>query len=132
MTVQQQLDEFSRQIVRQFHIASARYDDWGDAFWAVGERVQSGRILLLFDEISWMGSEDATFLGKIKNLWDLTLSKNSQLLFIICGSASAWIEENILSSSGFVGRISHTLTLGELPLFVCSKFWPKQISVYEK
>jgi uncharacterized protein len=132
MTAQQQLDEFSRQIVRQFHTASARYDDWGDAFWTVGEHVQSGRILLFFDEISWMGSEDATFLGKIKNLWDLKLSKNPHLLFIICGSASAWIEENILSSAGFVGRISHTLTLEELPLFTCSKFWPKQISAYEK
>ncbi len=132
MTARQQLEEFSRQIAHQFHTASARYDDWGDAFWAVGERVRSGRVLLFFDEISWMGSEDATFLGKIKNLWDLQLSKNSQLLFVICGSASAWIEKNILSSTGFVGRISHTLTLEELPLSTCSKFWPKRISAYEK
>lgn len=132
MTARQQLDEFSRQIARQFRAAPARYDDWGDAFWAVGERVQSGRVLLFFDEISWMGSEDPTFLGKIKNLWDLLLLKNSQLLFVICGSASAWIEENILSSTGFVGRISQTLTLEELPLYTCSKFWPKGISSHEK
>lgn len=132
MTARQQLDEFSRQISHQFKTAGARYDDWGDAFWAVGERVRSGRVLLFFDEISWMGSEDATFLGKIKNLWDLQLVKNSQVLFVICGSASAWIEENILSSTGFVGRISQTLTLEELPLSTCSQFWPKNISSYEK
>lgn len=132
MTSRGQLDEFSRQIARQFQTAPARYDDWGDAFWTVGERVRSGRILLFFDEISWMGSEDGTFLGKIKNLWDLQLSKNSQLLFVICGSASAWIEENILSSTGFVGRISHTLTLEELPLSTCNQFWPKRVSSHEK
>lgn len=132
VTAEEQLNEFSLQIARQFRTARAKYDDWGDAFWAVGERVQSGRILLFFDEISWMGSEDPTFLGKIKNFWDLQLQKNPQLLFIICGSASSWIEKNILSSTGFVGRISHVLTLEELPLSVCSKFWPKQICAHEK
>ncbi len=131
-TAQYQLDEFSRQIARQFHTPKARYDDWGDAFWAIGERIRSGKTLLFFDEISWMGSEDPTFLGKIKNFWDLQLQKNPQLLFVICGSASSWIEKNILSSTGFVGRISRVLTLEELPLSDCNKFWPKQISTYEK
>ena len=132
MTAREQLDEFSLQIARQFKTAHARYDDWGDAFWAVGERVQSGKTLLFFDEISWMGSEDPTFLGKIKNFWDLQLQKNPHLLFVICGSASAWIEKNILSSTGFVGRISQVLTLEELPLHDCNKFWPKRVSSYEK
>jgi uncharacterized protein len=132
MTARMQLDEFSLQMSRQFKMPKARYDDWGDAFWAIGERVQSGKVLLFFDEISWMGSEDPTFLGKIKNFWDLQLKKNPNLLFVICGSASAWIEKNILSKTGFVGRISQVLTLEELPLSVCSQFWPKQISAYEK
>lgn len=127
-----QLEEFSRQLSRQFKTAFARYDDWSDALWAVGERVQKGKILLLFDEISWMGSKDPAFLGKIKNFWDLQLKENNRLIFIICGSASAWIEKNILSSSGFVGRISYTLTIDELPLSDCVKFWPNNISVYEK
>jgi AAA+ ATPase superfamily predicted ATPase len=131
-TAKHQLDEFSRQISREFKTSLARYDDWSDAFWAVGERVRTGRTLVLFDEISWMGSKDPTFLGKIKNLWDLQLKENNRLVFVICGSASAWIERNILSSTGFVGRISFTLTLDELLLSDCDKFWPKDISAYEK
>ncbi|MCP4475585.1 MAG: AAA family ATPase [Gammaproteobacteria bacterium] len=131
-TTKHQLDEFSRQIAREFNTANARYDDWSDAFWAIGERVQSGKILILFDEISWMGSKDPTFLGKIKNLWDSQLKKNDQLIFVICGSASSWIEKNILSSTGFVGRISFTLTLAELSLVECNQFWPENISSYEK
>ncbi len=70
--------------------------------WAVGERLLSGKILLLFDEISWMGSKDPTFLGKIKNFWDTQLKNNNKLIFVVCGSASSWIEKNILSSTGFV------------------------------
>ena len=132
VTAQHQLEEFSLQISRQFHTPHAQYNDWSDALWAVGERVQSGKTLILLDEISWMGSKDPTFLGKIKNFWDQHLKTNDDLIFVICGSASSWIEKNLLSSTGFVGRISYTLTLEELPLSDCSRFWPNGISAYEK
>jgi len=79
-----------------------------------------------------MGLDAPAFLGKIKNFWDYHLKQNAQLVFVVCGSASAWIENNILSSTGFVGRISYTLTLDELPLLACKQFWPKNISAYEK
>ncbi len=131
-TAEHQLKEFSRQISRQFNTARAVYEDWSDAFWAVAERVQSGRVLLFFDEISWMGSKDPTFLAKIKDVWDRRLKQNDQLVFVVCGSASSWIEENLLSSSAFVGRISYTLTLDPLPLPDCDRFWPETISAYEK
>ncbi len=131
-TMSYQLNEFSRQVARQFNTSFARYDDWSDLLWAVGERLLSGKTLLLFDEISWMGSKDPTFLGKIKNFWDTQLKNNNKLIFVVCGSASSWIEKNILSSTGFVGRISLTLTLGELSLSDCNEFWPKNISAYEK
>lgn len=132
ITKKEQLDEFSRQIARQFYTAYAKYEDWGDAFQGISERIKNGKILLFFDEISWMAIDDPSFLAKIKNFWDLYLNKNSQLTFIICSSASSWIEENILSSTGFVGRISYTLTLEELPVNDCAKFWPDNISPYEK
>src|SRR3990167_3796865 len=34
-TAVHQLDEFSRQIARQFNTAKASYDNWSDALWAV-------------------------------------------------------------------------------------------------
>ena len=132
VTKQDQLEAFSRQMAQQFKAPYAKYEDWSDVFWAMGERVKSGKTLILFDEISWMASKDDTFLGKIKNFWDLHLKKNDKLVFVICGSASAWIEKNILSSTGFVGRISYKLDLHELPLPDCSQFWPRNISAYEK
>lgn len=132
VTPQDQLEEFSRQMAQQFNAPYARYNDWSDALWAVGERIKTGKVLLLFDEISWMGMSEPTFLSKIKNFWDKHLKKNDRLIFVVCGSASAWIEKNILSSTGFVGRISYTLTLEELPLSDCKQFWPKNIAAFEK
>src|SRR6185437_5413483 len=131
-TQESQLVEFSRQIAQQFKTAPARFDNWSDALWALGEKVKNGKILLAFDEISWMGSTDPMFLSYIKNFWDQHLKKNDQLVFIVCGSASSWIEKNILSHTGFVGRISYTLTLEELTLPECKSFWDKNVSAYEK
>lgn len=51
---------------------------------------------------------------------------------MLCGSASSWIEKNILSNTGFVGRISYTLTLRELTLAESSQFWPQTIADYEQ
>lgn len=132
ITAKDQLDEFSRQISRQFKTANATYSDWSDALWAVGERVQTGKILLFFDEISWMGDDEPTFLGKIKSFWDNQLNKNNKLVFIVCSSVSSWIEKNLLSSTAFVGRVSLTLSVEELPLSDCDRFWPNNISAYEK
>lgn len=131
-TPELELREFSRQMAEQFKTARAIYEDWGDAFSAVAAHVQSGKVLLFFDEISWMGSRDPTFLAKIKDVWDRKLKENDHLVFVVCGSASSWIEENLLKGSTFVGRITHTLTLEPLPLPDCDQFWPDRISAYEK
>ncbi len=133
-TAQSQRNDFSNQLNKQGfpHIHAA---DWNDLFWLLADKTQIGRVVILLDEISWMGSRDPDFLGKLKNAWDLRFKKNPSLILILCGSASSWIEKNILNSTGFVGRISFTLTLEELPLKDCQYFWGKKginISAMEK
>lgn len=132
VTQQHQLEEFCTQISQQFKTAKAIYQDWSDAFWAVGERVRKGKVLLFFDEISWMGHQCPTFLGKLKIFWDNLLSKNDKLIFVACSSASSWLQKNLLSSTGFVGRVSFNLTVEALPLYDCNQFWAEKISAYEK
>lgn len=134
-TAQDQREEFSRQLRRQAGIPAVKGDDWGDLFWHLGQVTQKGRILILFDEISWMGGKDALFLGKLKNAWDQYFKKNPRLILVLCGSVSGWIDENILKSTGFLGRISLELMLQELPLRDCVAFWGKnqeRISSHEK
>lgn len=77
----------------------------GIFFGILAQQSQKGKIVLILDEISWMGSKDPTFLAKLKTAWDLYFKNNPQLVLILCGSISSWIEENILSSTGFLGRI---------------------------
>jgi len=134
-TLKSQLDEFGWQLGKALLQPAFKEDDWNDLFLRLARQTRKGRVIILFDEISWMGSLDPDFLGKLKNAWDLEFKKNPQLILVLCGSVSAWIEKNILGSSGFLGRISLSLTLEELPLFDCNTFWTDSgdnISAYEK
>ena len=133
-TAQAQRDEFAYQLERA-GLPGIKPDDWGNLFWHLSKHTGEGRVLIVFDEISWMGGKDPNFLGKLKTAWDMYFSKNPQLILALCGSISSWIEENILSSTGFVGRIAVDLVLEELPLNVCNAFWhpkEKRITAYEK
>lgn len=134
-TLLDQLREFGWQLGKALGEPPFKEDDWNDLFLRLAKRTHKGRVLILLDEISWMGSKDSHFLGKLKNAWDLEFKKNPQLILVLCGSVSSWINQNILSSTGFLGRISLDLTLEELPLSDCNPFWLKhttEIAPYEK
>ncbi|MBS0654703.1 MAG: ATPase [Verrucomicrobia bacterium] len=82
-----------------------------------------------------MASDDKTFLGKLKYVWEDHFAKNSKLILILCSSVSVWLEENIISSTAFFGRISWTLSLDPLPLVDCNQMLECQgfkSSSYEK
>lgn len=128
-------EAFFKQITRYFKQAAPKSNDWWDMLWFLAERTKKGRVVILLDEISWMASKDPDFLGKLKTVWDTCFKKNSQLILILCSSVSIWIQKNILSSTGFVGRISLQLTLHELPINACNKFFNErstQLSSYDK
>ncbi len=131
---QVQRDEFARKLAVYFGLPSLKITDWADLFTLLAKQCNKGKIVILFDEISWMAIDDPTFLSKFKNAWDREFKQNNKLMLILCGSVSSWIEKNILSSTGFVGRVHQVLTLNELPLQDSMKFLSegKAISFYEK
>lgn len=133
ITPQKQRDAFVEQMKKQFSIKKIDGQNWYDIFWHLAKKTARGRVIIALDEINWMGTEDPVFLGTLKNAWDLHFSHNPQLIMILSGSMATWIDENILSSTGFMGRISLELTLKELPLYVCNEFWRgKKVSAFEK
>ncbi len=128
-----QRQEFLRQLSEQCQLPKIQLDDWGDIFTLLANQVDGGEVTILFDEISWMGSKDKTFLAKLKNAWDEKLQKNPKLILLLCGSVSSWIEKNIISSTAFMGRPTLYMTLDELPLMDCNQFFDNsKISAYER
>ncbi len=135
MTAQDQREEFARNLSKNFKLPKLKADDWGDLLDTLAEQCKKRKAIILLDEISWMGSKDQTFLPKLKNTWDLYFSKNSSLVLVLCGSVSSWIEKNIISSTGFFGRVDTQIRLEELSILECGKYFKQvgfKVSNYEK
>ncbi|MCF7806741.1 MAG: ATPase [Simkaniaceae bacterium] len=112
MDDQSQRDHFARQLATHLKLPPFTFQDWTDAFEHLSRHINAGDIILL-DEISWMGSKDPSFIPKLKAWWD---KQQLPIMVVFCGSVSIWIEENILKSTAFFGRINLTITLEPLPI----------------
>ena len=110
VSIQTQIDYFAHQLTTQLHIPLVTFSDWADALNFLSHHIQEGAIVF-FDEISWMGGKDPTFVPKLKAWWDVSLSKKQHVLLIFCGSVSTWIDDNIINSTAFFGRISAILSV---------------------
>ncbi|MCH9627495.1 MAG: hypothetical protein S4CHLAM2_11360 [Chlamydiales bacterium] len=91
ITAKMQREHFASQFARQLLVPNPKSDDWNDLFWALAHHTSEGRVLIVLDEISWLGLNDPTFLGKLKTAWDTDLKSNTQLVLLLTGSVSSWI-----------------------------------------
>ena len=73
--------------MRQQRIPSNGSQDWGDLFSDVANYAASGEVLVILDEITWMGSKDPAFLSKLKIVWDGNFKNNQNLVLILSGSS---------------------------------------------
>jgi AAA+ ATPase superfamily predicted ATPase len=124
ISAQDERDAFGQQFAQHFKLPPLSFNDWTDAFNHLSLQLEGNSTftIILLDEISWMATGDDSFLPKLKNWWDLSLEKYSNRMLVLCGSVSTWIDENIINSTAFFGRISLHLVLEELSLPECYQF----------
>ena len=123
-TKEDELDSFASQLAAQTGAESSRPEDWLRAFIRLSKEIgDREKTVVLLDEVSWMAHGDPLFASTLKIAWDNHFKKHDRLVFIVCGSVSAWIRENILESGAFYGRRSLDIVVPELPLSECVKFW---------
>ena len=115
---------FAASLARETDSAPRRMDDWLDAFHRLDQAIDdSKRTVVVLDEISWMGGYNPLFPSILRKAWERYFHRHDKLIFVICGSVSAWIKENLLDSTGFAGRFSRDYVLPELSLDECVQFW---------
>lgn len=119
VSAQDQRDAFARELADLFHLPPRAFTDWSDAFGYLSRHLTAQPTVILFDEISWMGLKDPTFIPKLKVWWDLVLQNHPSVILILCGSISTWIDKNIINSTAFFGRVSLYLELTELSIPQC-------------
>ena len=103
-TKKEQLKEFNRQLEhyskRPWKIAR----NWFDAFAQLREYLESlsgnKPIIVFLDELPWMDTNKSRFVKAFEYFWNSWGATNNRLKLIVCGSATTWMRENVLSDKG--------------------------------
>lgn len=127
MTEFDQLSFFASKLAAQTGCEKTPPSDWYSAFVRLDREIgDTGRTVVLMDEISWMARFSPLFPEILKSAWDDLFKKHPGLILVLCGSASSWIRDAIVRNRAFVGRRSLDMVLGELPPSDCMKFWGRK------
>ena len=120
---------FGSQLALQADLPELVPDSWLKAFHLLNGVIRDDTwTVVLLDEISWMGHDAPEFPGDLRVAWDNYFKKHNRLILVLCGSVSRWITDNIVKSSGFLGRRSLNFVLPELPICDAIKFWGERLN----
>lgn len=68
--------------------------------------------VIFLDEVPWMDTKRSNFKAALDLFWNGYASSQSDLLLIVCGSATSWIINNLLTGrGGFYNRVTKQIHL---------------------
>lgn len=107
--------------------------DWFEAFERLKSIIKServyrdpagGKIVIFLDELPWFASPRSNFKAALDFFWNGFASEISDLVLIVCGSATSWIIDNLLSDrGGFHNRITRQIHLAPFSLRECADYY---------
>ncbi len=96
--------------------------DWIDAFFNLRkylEKLDTNKKQVVFiDEMPWLDTPKSGFLSAFEWFWNDWGSTQSNLVFVVCGSATSWMDENIANNKGGLFN-RHTCSLFLKPFSLC-------------
>ncbi len=128
-----QLKNFTEELSETFFEGEVQRcpSNWQDAFSILCKKVKeidpSQKVTIFLDELPWLASSRSGFLGALDHAWNRHLSRQSNVILIVCGSAASWMLKKIVNNKGgFYGRLTAEMrlmpyTLAETELFCRSK-----------
>jgi len=118
-----QLEEFAKSLSIQGYPRCKQPSDWYEAFDFLKELLMGkgeGRKIVFLDECPWMDTPRSDFVGAIDHFWNGWASARSDIMLIICGSATSWVIEKIIDDyGGLHNRLTRQIYLRPFTLAEC-------------
>ena len=130
LNTRKQLKVFNESLIRYGSKDKTIPKDWFEAFARLetlltetGNRnAISNKMIVFLDELPWMDTPRSDFKSALDYFWNSWGSSRKDLLFIVCGSATSWIINNILKDTGgFYNRITRQIHLMPFCLRECEQ-----------
>ncbi|MEL6989441.1 MAG: ATP-binding protein, partial [Bacteroidota bacterium] len=119
-----QLENFKINLQPLTKIPLTPFQSWLEAFDALANIIKkrkkkrtNNKLVLFFDEISWFDTPRSNFKSALSNFWNNFCTKQSNIILVICGSASSWILKHIINDKGGLhNRLNRVIQLNAFSL----------------
>ena len=100
---------------------------WYEAFNSLRCLLESskkkGKKVVFIDELPWMDSRGGNLVSALEHFWNDWAGTQSDIVLIICGSATSWITRKILKNKGGLhNRVTQKLYLHPFSLAECKEY----------
>lgn len=141
--VERQLLNFHASLLKYGGTETLPPENWYEAFERLAELLEhiaaigaGERMVVFIDELPWLDTQKSGFLPAFEHFWNGWGAGRNELMLIVCGSATAWIEDKLLNNvGGLYGRMTAQLKLCPMDLCECSEFYEDrglELSLYDQ
>ena len=99
--------------------------NWMDAFSELKRFINQqpeGKKIIFLDELPWMDAPRSNFLSELESFWNGWASARKDIIFIVCGSSTAWMVKKIIKNKGGLhNRLTHRIALKPFSLHLCEE-----------
>lgn len=128
VTKKDQLQHFYRSLQQYGMSESACPENWLQAFYMLEDLLSDlddgSRQVVFIDELPWMDSARSGFLTAFEAFWNGWGAGRDNLLLIVCGSATSWMQDNLCNNKGgLYDRLTYEIKLSPFTLRECEMFF---------
>lgn len=100
-------------------------NDWLTAFSQLSDYLDTkkGRKVIFIDELPWFDTRNSKFIQGLEHFWNSWASARSDIILIVCGSATSWMISKLINDKGGLhNRITKKIKLVPFTLYECEKY----------
>lgn len=123
-----QLQNFSYSLARFGAEIENMPKDWIEAFNLLIRLLESKgkdkRLVVFIDEVPWIATPRSGFITALEHFWNGWGAGQDNLFLIVCGSATSWINDNLINNTGgLYGRLTRQIHLSSMTLAETEKLF---------
>lgn len=128
--VKDQLKAFDNSIAQFSKKEFPSSKDWFEAFDTLKKIIQQSKRkkkVIFIDELPWLDTPKSKFISALEYFWNGWASARTDVLLIICGSATSWIVKKIFNNKGGLhNRVTQKIKLNPFTLAETETFLNKK------
>ena len=88
------------------------------------QKDDGSRQVVFIDEMPWMDTARSRFIPALEHFWNGWAAKRDNMMLVVCGSATSWIEDNLINNKGgLYNRLTDEIKLSPFTLAECEQYF---------